>query len=72
MPKLHVMAQALIKYETLDAEQIDDIMGGREPRPPEGWNDMDQGSGSNTVPVKGKVIAPEPDDDGGLTPASQH
>jgi cell division protease FtsH len=73
MPKLHVMAQALIKYETLDAEQIDDIMSGREPRPPDGWNDADHGSGPNTVPARGKVIAPDADpDDGGLTPASQH
>ncbi|HEY4127896.1 MAG TPA: ATP-dependent zinc metalloprotease FtsH [Gammaproteobacteria bacterium] len=71
LPKLHVMAEALIKYETIDASQIDDIMAGREPRPPEGWNDADHGSGPNTVPVKGKVIAPEPDDSG-LTPASQH
>src|SRR5215472_14819541 len=34
MDKLHVMAGALMKYETLDAEQIDDIMAGKEPRPP--------------------------------------
>jgi cell division protease FtsH len=31
---LHLMAEALIKYETLDAHQIQDIMEGREPRPP--------------------------------------
>jgi cell division protease FtsH len=70
--KLHTMAAALMKYETIDAEQIDDIMAGREPRPPAGWNDEgSSGNGPNTVPVKGKVIAPEPDDSG-LTPASQH
>ena len=34
MDKLHMMAQALIKYETIDQEQIKDIMQGREPRPP--------------------------------------
>ena len=28
--KLHLMAQALMLYETIDAEQIDDIMAGRE------------------------------------------
>jgi cell division protease FtsH len=72
--KLHTMAQALMKYETIDAEQIDDIMAGREPRPPDGWNDADHGGGTATAPVKGKVIAPpEPGpDEGGLTPASQH
>jgi cell division protease FtsH len=37
--KLHAMAQALMKYETIDAKQIDDIMEGKEPRPPAGWTD---------------------------------
>jgi cell division protease FtsH len=39
MDKLHMMADALVKYETIDQEQIEDIMAGRTPRPPEGWND---------------------------------
>ena len=37
--KLHAMAEALIKYETIDQEQIEDIMAGRTPRPPSGWED---------------------------------
>ena len=37
---LHVMAAALIKYETIDVEQIKDIMEGREPRPPQDWSDQ--------------------------------
>jgi len=37
--KLHVMAKALMKYETITREQIRDIMEGREPKPPEGWDD---------------------------------
>jgi cell division protease FtsH len=37
--KLHAMAAALIKFETIDADQIDDIMAGRTPRPPKDWND---------------------------------
>ncbi|MFW9606382.1 MAG: ATP-dependent zinc metalloprotease FtsH, partial [Pseudomonas sp.] len=32
--KLHAMTQALMKFETIDAEQVDDIMQGREPREP--------------------------------------
>src|SRR4029078_13561083 len=32
--KMHRMAQALLEWETIDAEQIDDIMAGKEPRPP--------------------------------------
>jgi cell division protease FtsH len=37
--KLHTMANALIKYEIIDEAQIKDIMEGREPRPPEDWDD---------------------------------
>jgi cell division protease FtsH len=32
--KLHVMAEALMQYETIDSDQIDDIMEGRAPREP--------------------------------------
>lgn len=39
--KLHLMAEALVKYETIDSDQINDIMQGRTPRPPKGWNDSD-------------------------------
>ena len=46
--KLHVMAKALMKYETIDIEQIKDIMEGREPRPPEGWDEPDD----KTPPAK--------------------
>ena len=37
--KLHAMAKALIKYETIGDVQIKDIMNGREPQPPEDWDD---------------------------------
>ncbi|MDB6443161.1 MULTISPECIES: ATP-dependent zinc metalloprotease FtsH [Pseudomonas] len=36
--KLDAMADALMKYETIDAEQIDDIMAGRPPREPRDWS----------------------------------
>jgi cell division protease FtsH len=36
--KVELMAKSLLEWETLDSEQIDDIMAGRTPRPPEGWN----------------------------------
>lgn len=32
--KIEVMTQALLEWETLDSDQIDDIMEGRSPRPP--------------------------------------
>ncbi len=37
--KLHTMAQALVKYETIDVDQIDAIMEGREPGEPKDWTD---------------------------------
>ena len=43
--KLQLMANALIKYETIDSEQIKDIMAGKEPRPPEDWTDPGSTSG---------------------------
>lgn len=36
---LHAMSKALVKYETLDAKQVEEIMSGKEPTPPEGWSD---------------------------------
>jgi cell division protease FtsH len=33
------MADALMKYETIDEEQLKDIMAGRAPKPPAGWDD---------------------------------
>lgn len=32
--KVEAMTAALLEWETIDAEQIDDIMAGRPPRPP--------------------------------------
>jgi cell division protease FtsH len=42
--KLHKMAEALIKYETIDDSQIADIMQGRDPKPPADWEDPHPGS----------------------------
>ncbi len=41
LDKLHAMAAALVKYETIDEPQITDVMEGREPRPPVDWRDED-------------------------------
>ncbi len=38
---LHLMADALIRYETIDSGQIDQIMEGHEPDPPEDWSESD-------------------------------
>ena len=67
--KLHKMADALIKYETIDEHQIADIMNGRDPRPPEDWDEPSEGDGE---PAAGNRV----DDDSGAAPlggpASQH
>jgi cell division protease FtsH len=46
--KMHAMAQALLEWETIDAEQIDDIMAGKPPRPPKDWS-----TGSSPRPPSG-------------------
>ncbi|WP_029652311.1 ATP-dependent zinc metalloprotease FtsH [Marinobacter daepoensis] len=43
--KLDMMAEALMKYETIDRYQIDDIMAGKEPRPPKNWGDSGPAGG---------------------------
>lgn len=35
--KLHLMAEGLIKFETIDAKQIQEIMSGQPPSPPDDW-----------------------------------
>ena len=61
--KLDMMADALMKYETIDRHQIDDIMEGRTPRPPKGWGDSGPAGG---VKADEPETAPEPkaSDDG--------
>ncbi|HAR89965.1 MAG TPA: ATP-dependent metalloprotease, partial [Gammaproteobacteria bacterium] len=47
---LDVMKDALMEYETIDSDQIDDIMKGKTPRPPMGWTDSDDNdSGASPV-----------------------
>jgi cell division protease FtsH len=66
LDKLHLMADALMKYETIDEEQLKDIMAGRTPKPPAGWDD----SLSNRPP---KAPAEGPVAGGGpVIPAGQH
>ncbi|MGH7751135.1 MAG: ATP-dependent metallopeptidase FtsH/Yme1/Tma family protein, partial [Candidatus Dormibacteria bacterium] len=60
--KLHVMAETLLQYETIDREQIADIMAGRKPNPPKDWQkDAPAGPGngpssrSGEAPIGGPV-----------------
>lgn len=65
--KLESMAKALIKYETIGHAQIVDIMEGRQPQPPEGWDDSDRVKKTGGKKAR-KKDAPKPI--GG--PASEH
>jgi cell division protease FtsH len=47
--KLHAMSRALMKYETIIDSQVKEIMEGREPTPPEDWDDSD-----DSTPAAGK------------------
>ena len=69
--KLHVMADALMQYETIDSEQIDDIMEGRTPREPSDWSSRDgDGSGSGSAPA---TDSETPDRSGPIGgPAGEH
>ncbi len=58
---LHIMAAALIKYETIDEKQISQLMAGNEASPPADWNDDDKPSGTHVV-VDDKDDEPSPDD----------
>jgi len=69
LDKLHLMAEALIKHETIDSDQIDDIMAGRPPREPMDTDvDEEPPSGSSIDLDKDKSRAKGPI--GG--PAQQH
>ena len=46
LKKLHAMSDALMKYETIDSKQIDQIMDGKKPSPPESWSDDDSSDSS--------------------------
>ena len=69
---LHTMADALIKYETLGAEQIDDIMMGRAPRPPDDWLDDDTTRGSHGPDAEDKPGSDKGTDSKIGGPASLH
>ena len=73
--QLDMMADALIKYETIDRDQIDDIMAGKPPRPPADWSDQDRPTNptATNAPEQPVVKGNKPDTDttiGG--PAGEH
>ncbi|MDO9116162.1 MAG: ATP-dependent zinc metalloprotease FtsH [Polaromonas sp.] len=51
--KIHAMAKALLEWETIDVEQLDDIMAGKEPRPPKDWTPRNPSVGGSGGPSGG-------------------
>jgi len=49
MDILHAMSEALMKYETIDKYQIDDLMSRKPVREPKGWEDDTPPSSSGNV-----------------------
>ncbi len=58
--KLEMMMEALMEYETIDADQVDDLMHRRKVRPPRQWDDNDSDKGSSKGAKKDS--APKADD----------
>jgi cell division protease FtsH len=67
LDKLHLMAEALMKYETLGDEQLKDIMEGRTPKPPADWDEALSGK-----PPKAPAEGPVAGGPGPVIPAGQH
>ena len=70
LERLHAMADALMKYETIDDEQLKDIMAGRPPKPPAGWDDT-LSNRPPRAPAEGPA-APAPGGTAIGPPAGQH
>ncbi len=49
--KMHAMAKALLDWETIGIEQIDDIMAGRPPQPPKDWSQKSTDQGPKAPPT---------------------
>ena len=54
LDKMHLMADALMKYETIDVEQIDQIMDGKVPDAPDSWSDDDNSSSGQSPDITTK------------------
>jgi cell division protease FtsH len=56
---LHKMADALMKWETIDKSQIDDLMAGKEPKPPVDTNDLPSKSDMTDTPKQDTNVKPD-------------
>jgi len=69
---LHLMAEALIKYETIDSDQIAEIMSGKPPTPPADWSDEDSPEDGGDGGVAIEEEAKDGDEVVNADPASSH
>jgi cell division protease FtsH len=60
--KIHAMAKALLEWETIDGDQLDDIISGKEPRPPKDWSPRNPsvGGGGNGPTGGSPAVTTEP------------
>jgi cell division protease FtsH len=56
--KLHMMAEALIKYETIDVSQIDDVMKGIVPQAPKDWTNNTKPPRADASTGSGEAVKP--------------
>ncbi|WVD69999.1 ATP-dependent zinc metalloprotease FtsH [Orbus wheelerorum] len=59
---LHAMKDALLKYETISAKQIKELMERKPITPPDGWTEKEE-SATKDIPVEGSQKSIETDDD---------
>lgn len=57
---LHAMADALVKYETIDKTQLDDLLSRKPVRPPQGWEDPSPPQGGAKVDSRADAKDSEP------------
>ena len=56
---LEAMKEALMEYETIDADQVDDLMHRRKVRPPHQWDDHDSDNGAGNQSAESDKSAAE-------------
>tara|TARA_B110000858_G_scaffold185553_1_gene227839 strand:- start:4815 stop:6749 length:1935 start_codon:yes stop_codon:yes gene_type:complete len=71
--QLELMKDALMEYETIDADMIDDIMKGEKPRPPADWSDSDSSNSDSGGSSASEASREDVDKSGTIGgPASDH
>ncbi|MDP1565446.1 MAG: cell division protein FtsH, partial [Polaromonas sp.] len=58
--KIHAMAKALLEWETIDGDQLDDIIAGKEPRPPKDWTPRNPSVGGGGPSGGTPAVAADP------------